>query len=68
MAAPSGPQAKIKWEDINGQWAEVSDFSYKSIALDAGLIFNIKNFAVSAGINSIAFDWCEITLGFGVRF
>jgi len=58
----------IVWEDINGQWAEVSDFSYKSIALDAGLVFNIKNFAVSAGINSIAFDWCEITLGFGVRF
>ena len=58
----------LTWEDINGQWAKVTDHSYKGVALDAGLIFTIKNFALSAGINSIAFDWCELTLGLGVRF
>lgn len=58
----------LAWEDINGQWAEVTDHTHKSIALDAGLVFNIKNFALSAGVNSIAFDWCEFTLGAGVRF
>lgn len=58
----------LAWEDINGEWAKVEDFSHKGLALDAGLVFNVKNFAISAGINSIAFEWCEFSLGFGVRF
>lgn len=52
----------------DGEWAKVEDFSHKGLALDAGLVFNVKNFAISAGINSIAFEWCEFSLGFGVRF
>lgn len=58
----------LLWEDIGGNWAKVEDFSYTGAAIDAGAVFTINDFAVSAGISSVAFDWCELSLGFGVRF
>ena len=58
----------LTWEDVGGKWAKVDDFSYKGAAIDAGAVFTINNFAISAGITSIAFDWGEFSLGFGVRF
>ena len=43
-------------------------FKFTINAEDAGAVFTINNFAISAGITSIAFDWGEFSLGFGVRF
>lgn len=60
--------SSVVWEDINGEWAKVEDCSYKGVALDAGLLFTLRNFTLSAGINTVAFEWCEFTVGFGVRF
>lgn len=57
----------LAWEDVNNKWAEVEDFTFKGLALDAGAVFSFGNFALSAGINSIMFDYCQITFGFGVR-
>ena len=57
----------LAWEDVNGGWAEIEDYSFKGLALDAGAVFTFGNFAFSAGINSVMFDYCQFTFGFGIR-
>jgi hypothetical protein len=57
----------LSWEDVNNRWAEIEDFTFKGLALDAGAVFTFGNFALSAGVNSITFDYCSITFGLGIR-
>lgn len=66
--AGAGYGSKIlAWEDVNGSWAEIEDYSFKGLALDAGVVLTFGNFAFSAGMNSIMFDYCQFTFGFGIR-
>ena len=39
------------WHDIGGNWAEVTDLSFRGLALEAGAIASWHHFALSAGIN-----------------
>lgn len=58
----------LYWEDIDGKWAKVSDCSYSGAAIDAGVIFRIGMFAVSAGVSNTAFKYTDIQIGLGISF
>lgn len=58
----------VHWQDYQGQWAEVTDYSCKGLAAEAGLILKMGPVAVSAGVSTTAFKYSELELGIGVMF
>lgn len=56
------------WEDYQGQWAKVSDYSCSGVSLEIGAIFKLGKFAVSAGVSNTAFKYTEVEIGLGVMF
>lgn len=58
----------VQWQDYQGQWAHVSDYSCKGIAAEAGLILKMGPVAISAGVSTTAFKYTELELGVGVMF
>lgn len=58
----------VQWQDYEGQWAQVSDYSCKGIAAEAGLILKFGPVAVSAGASTTAFRYTDLEIGIGVMF
>ena len=58
----------LAWQDIDGNWAEVSDWSVKGLEMEAGAIFRWNRMAFSAGVSTIRFRTCSATLGVGYCF
>ena len=56
------------WEDVSGNWALVSDASYRGVAADLGAVFSIDRFALSAGVTTIGFGRVDANLGLGIFF
>ena len=57
---------ELDWQDAEGHWARVQDFSFGSVCWDAGVLLNWKHLAFSAGCS-----WCPfatVTAGVGVHF
>lgn len=46
----------------------ISDASYASVSIDAGAVFHIRNFALSAGAGLIGFKVLELEAGLGILF
>ena len=59
---------KLAWEDVDGDWAAVSDWSRSGVAAECGLIVSWRRLAVSAGVSTISFRTASFTCGVGVRF
>ncbi len=59
---------RLYWEDIDGQWAQVRDFSYAGLASEAGLIFSWRHISVGAGISTIGFRTPSFDLSVGISF
>ena len=59
---------KLAWEDVDGNWASVSDWSRSGFAAECGLIVSWRRLAVSAGVSSISFRTASFTCGLGLRF
>lgn len=59
---------KLAWEMPNDTWAEVSDASTEGFEVELGGIYRIKNFALSAGVQSNQFKYWEATLGVAFMF
>jgi hypothetical protein len=57
----------LAWQDIDGNWARVSDWSRKGLTIDAGLLLSWRNLAFSAGLSTMTFKTCVFSLGIGVR-
>lgn len=58
----------LAWEDVSGNWATVTDNSFKGVSIDAGLIFKFGIISVSVGYNNTAFKYSELEAGIGVMF
>lgn len=58
----------VYWEDYNGEWAQVMDYSCEGISAEAGLIFKAGPIVFSAGVSSTAFKYVEAEIGIGVAF
>ena len=61
-------QSSLIWEDIDGSWACVSDFTHKGLALEAGLITSWRSLCLGIGISTINFRTASLDLSVGVRF
>ena len=59
---------RLCWEDSAGRWAEVTDVSHRGLAVDAGAVFFLDRFALSAGVSSIGFSRFDAALGIGFVF
>lgn len=59
---------KLAWEDVDGNWASVSDWSRSGFAAECGVIASWRRFAVSAGVSTISFRTVSFTCGVGLRF
>lgn len=57
---------QLLWQDIDGGWAMVSDWSAKGLALEAGAIFRWNRMTFSAGVSSVQFRTCSATVGVGL--
>ena len=58
----------LMWETTEGENVRNNAYSYKGVAVEAGLIGRIGMFAISAGCHTIAFKYVEASLGVGVNF
>ena len=58
----------LLWQDIDGKWAEVADWSRKGLAAELGCIFSVNHLAFSLGASSISFRICSLTCGIGICF
>lgn len=58
----------LAWEDVDGLWAEVSDWSHKGFAIEAGALFSWKNLVFSLGVSSVSLRTAEFVCGVGVKF
>lgn len=59
---------QLLWQDVDGRWAEVSDWSAKGLEAEAGAIFRWSHIAFSAGVSSVRFRTCTATFGVGFCF
>lgn len=60
-------QSSFMWEDVRGNWAQVSDISFRGMSAEAGAVFAWKRLAFSAGISTVAMETCAFTFGIGVK-
>ena len=58
----------VAWEMYDHNWAKNLDESYRGAEADLGLIFRMKNFAISAGAQSNSFKYFEGNVGIGIMF
>ena len=59
---------QLFWQDIDGQWARVSDWSAKGLAVESGAIFRWNGLAFSAGVSTVGFRTLSGTFGIGYCF
>ena len=59
---------EMDWQDVDGYWAKVSDWSYKGVAAETGLMFFYKRLAIAAGISTVKFKTASFTCGVGIKF
>ena len=58
----------MAWKDVDGNWAEVSDWTHKGFAAESGLMFYYNKLALTAGISTINFRTASFTCGVGIKF
>lgn len=58
----------LVWEDIDGNWAKVTDNSFTGVSIDAGLIFRFGKVSFSLGANNTQFKYTEFEAGIGIMF
>lgn len=59
---------QLLWQDIDGEWAQVSDWSVKGLEAETGAIFRWNRMAFSAGVSTVRFRTCSATVGIGLYF
>ena len=57
---------ELDWQDAEGRWARVTDYSVSGLCWDAGLLLRWKRLSLAAGCSWNAF--ATLTIGAGVHF
>lgn len=58
----------LYWQDIDGRWVQVDDWSHRGLSVEAGAILLYRRLAFSAGLSSISFKTAAFTMGVGLKF
>lgn len=58
----------VLWEDVDKNWAKVTDLSCNGVAAEVGAILKFGPVALSAGVSTTSFKYTELELGIGVMF
>ena len=61
-------KSTLLWQDIEGSWASVQDFSYKGLAAEAGIITSWRSLCLGLGISTINFSTVSIDLSVGITW
>ena len=59
---------RLAWEDVDGNWVRVSDWSHSGTVAECGAILSIRKIAFSVGLSTVSFRTAAFTCGVGVRF
>ena len=57
---------KLYWGDINGSWAEVSDFKFSGPAVTGGVMLNFGKFGFMVGTTATDFSVADLELGISI--
>lgn len=59
----------LLWEDIDGNWAEVVNHSYKGVVAEAGLLFSVSQLTFGIGCSTLSFHkyYLELCLGLSLK-
>lgn len=58
----------LYWQDIDGVWASVADFTHKGIAAEIGVIAAWRSLCFGAGISTTSFRTTSLDLSVGICF
>lgn len=58
----------LYWQDIDGVWASVADFTHKGMAAEIGVIAAWRSLCFGAGIFTTSFRTTSLDLSVGIRF
>lgn len=58
----------VCWEDTDGKWARVTDYSHAGLAIDAGVIWSYRHLCLSVGGEILGLRQWGLQVGAGVRF
>ena len=58
----------VQWQDYQGQWAQVTDYSCRGIAAEAGVALKLGSLSLSVGASTTAFKYTDLELGIGFMF
>lgn len=58
----------LAWETVEGNWAKNLNNSYDGFEFETGLVYRYTNYAISAGIQTNQFKFCELNVGVGIMF
>ena len=61
-------KSSLLWQDIDGSWACVSNFTHEGMALETGLITSWRRFCLGIGISTVNFRTASLDLSVGVYF
>lgn len=56
----------LQWDDINGCWANVTDWSYSGLAAETGILFTWRKLTFSVGVSTISFRTAAFNCGLGI--
>ena len=60
--------SNLYWQDIDDQWAEVKDHSFKGMAAEAGLLTSWKRLCLGLGVSTTTFRTANLDISFGISF
>ena len=58
----------VVYGTYGGYWLKPQAYSYSSVAIEAGLIYNFRRVVISAGFSTIGFSYVDGRLGVGFTF
>ena len=59
---------QFAWEDVEGDWALVSDWCYSGFAAELGMLFSWHMLSWSVSVSTVKFHTASLTCGIGVKF
>lgn len=60
--------SEVLWEDYKGEWARVTDCSYKGLTTEVGVVYQLTKFSFSIGVSAASAYKVGLDLGVGFMF